>query len=145
MGMFFGENEDDIARRKAENDDKSMFFSESDDDIARRKVLNSDKSLFFSESDDDIARRKTLNSDKSLFFSKNCNNIEKGGEMGIFYDNSKKISYEEMYGQINETNERIERNKTNEIEVHKEILTETKKMKEIKEKKILLYYLLRVL
>ena len=40
MGMFFGENEDDIARRKAENDDKSMFFSESDDDIARRKVLN---------------------------------------------------------------------------------------------------------
>lgn len=113
MGMFFGENEDDIARRKAENDDKSMFFSESDDDIARRKVLNSDK---------------------SLFFSKNCNN-EKGEEMGIFYDNSKKISYEEMYGQINETNERIERNKTNEIEVHKEILTETKKMKEIKEKK----------
>lgn len=135
MGMFFGDNEDDIARRKAENDDKSMFFSESDDDIARRKALNSDKSLFFSESDDDIARRKTLNSDKSLFFSKNCNNIEKGGEMGIFYDNSKKISYEEMYGQINETNERIERNKTNEIEVHKEILTETKKMKEIKEKK----------
>ena len=134
MGMFFGENEDDIARRKAENDDKSMFFSESDDDIARRKVLNSDKSLFFSESDDDIARRKVLNSDKSLFFSKNCNN-EKGEEMGIFYDNSKKISYEEMYGQINETNERIERNKTNEIEVHKEILTETKKMKEIKEKK----------
>ena len=55
--------------------------------------------------------------------------------MGIFYDNSKKISYEEMYGQINETNERIERNKTNEIEVHKEILTETKKMKKIKEKK----------
>ena len=134
MGMFFGENEDDIARRKAENDDKSMFFSESDDDIARRKVLNSDKSLFFSESDDDIARRKVLNSDKSLFFSKNCNN-EKGEEMGIFYDNSKKISYKEMYGQINETNERIERNKTNEIEVHKEILTETKKMKEIKEKK----------
>ena len=104
MGMFFGDNEDDIARRKAENDDKSMFFSESDDDIARRKALNSDKSLFFSESDDDIARRKTLNSDKSLFFSKNCNN-EKGEEMGIFYDNSKKISYEEMYGQINETNE----------------------------------------
>lgn len=133
MGMFFGDNEDDIARRKAENDDKSMFFSESDDDIARRKALNSDKSLFFSESDDDIARRKALNSDKSLFFSKNCNN-EKGEEMGIFYDNSKKISYEEMYGKTNKTNdnERIERN---EIEVHKEILTETKKMKEIKEKK----------
>lgn len=131
MGMFFGDNEDDIARRKAENDDKSMFFSESDDDIARRKALNSDKSLFFSESDDDIARRKALNSDKSLFFSKNCNN-EKGEEMGIFYDNSKKISYEEMYGEVNKTNERIERN---EIEVHKEILTETKKMKEIKEKK----------
>lgn len=105
MGMFFGDNEDDIARRKAENDDKSMFFSESDDDIARRKVLNSDK---------------------SLFFSKNCNN-GKGEEMGIFYDNSKKISYEEMYGKTNETNdnERIERN---EIEVHKEILTEIKKM-----------------
>ena len=133
MGMFFGDNEDDIARRKAENDDKSMFFSESDDDIARRKALNSDKSLFFSESDDDIARRKALNSDKSLFFSKNCNN-EKGEKMGIFYDNSKKISYEEMYGKTNKTNdnERIERN---EIEVHKEILTETKKMKEIKEKK----------
>lgn len=133
MGMFFGDNEDDIARRKAENDDKSMFFSESDDDIARRKALNSDKSLFFSESDDDIARRKALNSDKSLFFSKNCNN-EKGEEMGIFYDNSKKISYEEMYGKTNKTNdnERIERN---EIEVHKEILTGTKKMKEIKEKK----------
>lgn len=133
MGMFFGDNEDDIARRKAENNDKSMFFSESDDDIARRKALNSDKSLFFSESDDDIARRKALNSDKSLFFSKNCNN-EKGEEMGIFYDNSKKISYEEMYGKTNKTNdnERIERN---EIEVHKEILTETKKMKEIKEKK----------
>jgi hypothetical protein len=61
--------------------------------------------------------------------------MKKGEEMGIFYDNSKKISYEEMYGQINETNERIERNKTNEIEVHKEILTETKKMKKIKEKK----------
>ena len=34
MGMFFGDNEDDIARRKAENDDKSMFFhrNEEDDD-----------------------------------------------------------------------------------------------------------------
>lgn len=34
MGMFFGDNEDDIARRKAENDDKSMFFhsDEEDDD-----------------------------------------------------------------------------------------------------------------
>lgn len=141
MGMFFGDNEDDIARRKAENDDKSMFFSESDDDIARRKALNSDKSLFFSESDDDIARRKTLNSDKSLFFSKNCNNIEKGEEMGIFYDNSKKISYEEMYGEINENNEtikkikRIEKNEKNEIEIHKEFITKAKEMKEIKEKK----------
>ena len=108
-----------------------IFFSDSDDDIARRRAENDDKSMFFSESDDDIARRKALNSDKSLFFSKNCNN-EKGEEMGIFYDNSKKISYEEMYGEVNKTNERIERN---EIEVHKEILTETKKMKEIKEKK----------
>ena len=133
MGMFFGENEDDIARRKAENDDKSMFFSESDDDIARRKALNSDKSLFFSESDDDIARRKALNSDKSLFFSKNCKN-EKGEEMGIFYDNSKKISYEEMYGGINETNERIEKNKKNEIEVHKEFVAK-KEIKGMKEKK----------
>lgn len=108
-----------------------IFFSDSDDDIARRRAENDDKSMFFSESDDDIARRKALNSDKSLFFSKNYNN-EKGEEMGIFYDNSKKISYEEMYGEVNKTNERIERN---EIEVHKEILTETKKMKEIKEKK----------
>lgn len=141
MGMFFSDNEDDIARRRAENDDKSMFFSESDDDIARRKTLNSDKSLFFSESDDDIARRKALNSDKSLFFSKNCNNIEKGEEMGIFYDNSKKISYEEMYGEINENNEtikkikRIEKNEKNEIEIHKEFITKAKEMKEIKEKK----------
>lgn len=131
MGMFFGDNEDDIARRKAENDDKSMFFSESDDDIARRKALNSDKSLFFSESDNDIARRKALNSDKSLFFSKNCNNIEKGEEMGIFYDNSKKISYEEMYGEVNKTNERIERN---EIEVHKEFVAK-KEIKGMKEEK----------
>ena len=113
MGMFFGDNEDDIARRKAENDDKSMFFSESDDDIARRKALNSDK---------------------SLFFSKNCNNIEKGGEMGIFYDNSKKISYEEMYGEVNETNERIEKNKKNEIEVHKEFVAK-KEIKGMKEEK----------
>ena len=130
MGMFFSDNEDDIARRRAENDDKSLFFSESDDDIARRKVLNSDKSLFFSESDDDIARRKALNSDKSLFFSKNCNN-EKGEEMGIFYDNSKKISYEEMYREVNETNERIEKN---EIEVHKEFVAK-KEIKGMKEKK----------
>lgn len=87
-----------------------MFFSDNEDDIARRRAENSDKSLFFSESDDDIARRKALNSDKSLFFSKNCNN-EKGEEMGIFYDNSKKISYEEMYREVNETNERIEKMK----------------------------------
>lgn len=46
MGMFFGDNEDDIARRKALNSDKSLFFSESDDDIARRKALNSDNGKF---------------------------------------------------------------------------------------------------
>ena len=131
--LFFSENEDDVARRKVLNSDKSLFFSESDDDIARRKALNSDKSLFFSESDDDIARRKALNSDKSLFFSKNCNN-EKGEEMGIFYDNSKKISYEEMYSEVNETNERIEENKKNEIEVHKEFVAK-KEIKGMKEKK----------
>ena len=110
-----------------------MFFSDNEDDIARRRAENSDKSLFFSESDDDVARRKTLNSDKSLFFSKNCNN-EKGEKMGIFYDNSKKISYEEMYGQINENNDN-EKNEKNEIEVHKEFITKAKEMKEIKEKK----------
>ena len=67
--------------------------------------------------------------------------------MGIFYDNSKKISYEEIYGKTNKTNdnERIERNEIEvhkEIltEVHKEILTETKKMKEIKEIKEKKYY-----
>ena len=27
MGMFFRNSDDDIARRKAENDDRSMFFS----------------------------------------------------------------------------------------------------------------------
>ena len=107
-----------------------MFFSDNEDDIARRRAENSDKSLFFSESDDDIARRKALNSDKSLFFSKNCNN-EKGEEMGIFYDNSKKISYEEMYREVNETNERIEKN---EIEVHKEFVAK-KEIKGMKEKK----------
>lgn len=110
-----------------------MFFSDNEDDIARRRAENSDKSLFFSESDDDIARRKALNSDKSLFFSKNCNN-EKGEEMGIFYDNSKKISYEEMYSEVNETNERIEENKKNEIEVHKEFVAK-KEIKGMKEKK----------
>lgn len=140
MGMFFSDNEDDIARRRPENSDKSLFFSESDDDVARRKALNNDKSLFFSESDDDIARRKTLISDKSLFFSKNCNN-EKGEKMGIFYDNSKKISYEEMYGQINENNDN-EKNEKNEIEVHKEFITKAKEMKEIKEKNIIVLSIL---
>lgn len=32
MGMFFGDNEDDIARRRAENDDKSMFFHSNDEE-----------------------------------------------------------------------------------------------------------------
>lgn len=42
MGMFFRDNEDDIARRKAENDDKSMFFHIDDEED------NEDKSLFWS-------------------------------------------------------------------------------------------------
>lgn len=63
--------------------------------------------------------------------------------MGIFYDNSKKISYEEMYGQINETNEinkKNETNKVNEIEIHREILTKAKEMKEMKEKNIIVLF-----
>lgn len=39
--MFFRDNEDDIARRKAENDDKSMFFHSDEED-------NEDESLFWS-------------------------------------------------------------------------------------------------
>lgn len=39
--MFFRDNEDDIARRKAENDDRSMFFHSDEED-------NEDESLFWS-------------------------------------------------------------------------------------------------
>lgn len=41
MGMFFRDNEDDIARRKAENDDRSMFFHSDEED-------DEDESLFWS-------------------------------------------------------------------------------------------------
>lgn len=39
--MFFRDNEDDIARRKAENDDRSMFFHSDEED-------DEDESLFWS-------------------------------------------------------------------------------------------------
>ncbi len=39
--MFFRDNEDDIARRKAENDDRSMFFHSDEED-------GEDESLFWS-------------------------------------------------------------------------------------------------
>lgn len=50
MGMFFSDNEDDIARRKAYNDDRSMFFhSDEEDDDEGSLFWNSKNKISYDE------------------------------------------------------------------------------------------------
>ena len=49
MGMFFRDNEDDIARRKAENDDRSMFFHSDEDDDEGSLFWNSKNKISYDE------------------------------------------------------------------------------------------------
>ena len=50
MGMFFRDNEDDIARRKAENDDRSMFFhSDEEEDDEGSLFWNSKNKISYDE------------------------------------------------------------------------------------------------
>jgi hypothetical protein len=49
MGMFFRDNEDDIARRKAENDDRSMFFHSDEDDNEGSLFWNSKNKISYDE------------------------------------------------------------------------------------------------
>ena len=47
--MFFRDNEDDIARRKAENDDRSMFFHSDEDDDEGSLFWNSKNKISYDE------------------------------------------------------------------------------------------------